>query len=105
MQQHGSKYFAHRPQLLILRIGSKDRTSTFSEHDHVAYQIKGIQVYSNMVANILPGAIPPSRPWGGGGQNSTFSHMVMLHINMIANILSADPHLPPGSAVTQRLSA
>ena len=101
MQQHGSKYFAHRPQLLILGIGSKDRTSNFSKHDHVAYQIKGIQVYSNMVANILPGAIPPL-PTLGWGQNSSFSHMVMLHINMIANILSADPHLPPGSAVTQR---
>ena len=102
MQQHGSKYFAHRPQLLILAIGSKDRTSHFSEHDHVAYQIKGIQVCSNMVANILPVAIPPPDPGvGSKGQNSTFSHMVMLHINMIANILPADPHLPLGSAVTQ----
>ena len=65
MQQNGSKYFAHRPQLLILGIGSKDRTSTFSEHDHVAYQIKGNQVSSNVVANILPGAIPPpSGPLG-----------------------------------------
>ena len=100
MQQHGSKYFAHR--LLILGIGSKDQTSTFSEHDHVAYQIKGIQVSSNMVANILPGAIPPPDPGvESKGQNLTFSRMVMLHINMIANILPADPHLPPGSAVAQ----
>ena len=57
-----------------------------------------------MVANILPGAIPhppPDPGVGSKGQNSTFSHMVMLHINMIANILPADPHLPPGSTVTQ----
>ena len=79
MQQHGSKYFAHRPQLLILGIGSKDRTSHFSEHDHVAYQIKGIQVCSNMVANILPVAIPPSRPWGGV-KRSKFNFFTHDHV-------------------------
>ena len=80
MQQHGRKYFAHIPQLLILGIGSKDQTSTFSEHDHVAYQIKGIQVSSNMVANILPGAIPPtSRPWGGV-KRSKFNFFTHGHV-------------------------
>ena len=54
--------------------------STFSEHDHVAYQIKNNYECSNTVANILP-ADPPPPPAGGGGgkkvkiqpfQNSTF---------------------------------
>ena len=38
MQQHGSKYFACRP--LTLRMGSVGPNLTFSEHGHVAYQIK-----------------------------------------------------------------
>ena len=36
-------------------VGSKGQIATFSEHCYVAYQIKGNQVCSNMVANILPG--------------------------------------------------
>ena len=36
MQQHGSKYFAHR-HTLEPRVGSNH----FSERSHVAYQIKG----------------------------------------------------------------
>ena len=39
MQQHGGKYFAHRFPL-TLGVGSKCHNSTFSEHGHVAYQIK-----------------------------------------------------------------
>ena len=42
-------------------MGSKGQIATFSEHCHVAYQIKGNQVCSNMVANILP-ADPPMPP-------------------------------------------
>ena len=42
--------------------GSKGQIATFSEHCHVAYQIKGNQVCSNMVANILPANPPPPPP-------------------------------------------
>ena len=46
----------------------------FSEHGYVAYQIKLIHEYTNMVANILPTDFPPpSRPCGSRGQNSFFS--------------------------------
>ena len=45
MQQHGSKYFAHRPLLIHphppdhgFRVNRLN--STFSAHGHVAYQIK-----------------------------------------------------------------
>ena len=42
MQEHGSKYFAHRPPLTP-GIGSIGQNSTFSKHSHIAYQIKGNQ--------------------------------------------------------------
>ena len=35
-------------------VGSKGQTLSFSESSHVAYQIKGDDAGSNMVANILP---------------------------------------------------
>ena len=38
MQQHDSKYLPPSPTLVM---GSIGQTSTFSEHGHVAYQIKG----------------------------------------------------------------
>ena len=34
-------------------MGSLGQTSTFSEHGHAAYQNKGNNEFSNMVANIL----------------------------------------------------
>ena len=37
-----------------MTLESKDQNSTFSEPDHVAYQIKAYHVCSNMVANSLP---------------------------------------------------
>ena len=64
MQQNGSKYFALRsPQ--ALEIGSVGQNSTFTEHGHVAYQIKWI-------TQIPP---PPYDPRGmvSKGQNSIFS--------------------------------
>ena len=63
MQQHCSKYFASRPPLPPDRW---DQNSTFSEHGHVTYQLKGNHKRNNMVANILPA--DSSRLWG---QNST----------------------------------
>ena len=59
-------------------VGSKGQIATFSEHCYVAYQIKGNQVCSNMVANILPADPPPP--------SHTHTHlpqnMVMLHIKL-----------------------
>ena len=50
-------------------MGSIGQNSTFSEHGHIAYQIKGNHQCSNMVANILPSPppLPPPhpRPWDG----------------------------------------
>ena len=51
MQQHGSKYFARRPPPPSPWGGVK--SSTFSEHGHVAYKIKGNGECSNKVANIF----------------------------------------------------
>ena len=52
IQQHVCKYFARRSPS-TLGMGSVGQTSTFSEHGHVAYQIKGNHEFNNMVANIL----------------------------------------------------
>ena len=42
MQQHGSKYFARRPHPPpTLGMGSIGQMTTFTEHGHTAYQIKG----------------------------------------------------------------
>ena len=71
----------------------------FSEHGHVAYQIKWNHKYSNMVANILPTDPTPPQPWGSNCQILTFSEHghVAYQIkgnhecsNMVANILPAE---------------
>ena len=65
-------------------VGSKGQIATFSEHCYVAYQIKGNQVCSNMVANILPA--DPSPPPPPPPHTHTHTHlpqnMVMLHIKL-----------------------
>ena len=78
MQQHGSKYCAYRPlppplTPLTLGLGTKGQNSTFSEHGHVAYKIKGNQECSNMVASILPTDPPLTLGMRSIGQNSTLS--------------------------------
>ena len=62
MQQHGSKYFACRRPTNppTLGLGSIGQNSTFSQHGHVAYQIKWNHECRNMVANILPADLPPT---------------------------------------------
>ena len=81
MQQNGSKYFAGRPP--TQPSGSIVQNSTFSEHSHVADQIKKSHKWDNMVGNILA-ADPP--PWtygvGSKAQNSTSSDMIMLRIKL-----------------------
>ena len=46
-------FLADRPHPLTRGLGSKGQISTFSEHGHVANQIKGNHECSNMAANIL----------------------------------------------------
>ena len=50
-----------RPPPSTLEVGSIGKTSTFSEHGHVAYQIKGNHNCSNMVNNYLS-AVPHTDP-------------------------------------------
>ena len=78
----------------------------FSEHGHVAYQIKGNHVCSNMVANILS-AYSPLSPWGEV-QILLFHYMVLLHVKL-KNITNAttwkqivclkNPSLDPGDKI------
>ena len=106
MQQHGSKYLAHRPPPNP-GTGVKRSNSTFLEHGHVAYQIKGNHECSSMVANNLP-ADPP-KTLGDGDNRSKFNFfsengLVAYKIkgnhecsDMVANIKLADtPPPPPG---------
>ena len=48
------------------------QNSTFSEHGHVAYQIKGNHKCSNMLANILPADPLDPGVWSKG-HNTNFS--------------------------------
>ena len=78
--------------------------STFSEHGHIAYQIKGITKCSNIAANILHAdPLPPPYVMGLKGQNSTYSdqYHVAYQIkgnhecsSMAANIFPAAPPPP-----------
>ena len=57
-----------------LGMWSVGQNSIFSEHGHVAYQIKENQECSNMIATILPADTPlPTLGMGSIGKNSTFS--------------------------------
>ena len=53
INQYGRKHFALRYPPRPLWLGSKGQNSTFSEHGHVAYQIKGGDECSNMQVHIL----------------------------------------------------
>ena len=58
---------------MTLGLESKDQNFTFSEHGHVANQIKGNHECSNIVANILPADTPHIVGMGSIGQKSTYS--------------------------------
>ena len=81
MQQHGSKYFAPRPNPPPPQlprdpgVGVNGSKCNFSVHGHFVYQIKGNHDYSNVVENSLPANPYPLPTLGMGsiGQNSTFS--------------------------------
>ena len=89
MHKHGSKYFACRhPSPPDPRAGVKRSNTTFSEHGHVAYQIKGNHNCRTIVANVLP-AVPnpistPDPGFGVKRSNSTLSEQ-----GHVANIFPA----------------
>ena len=83
--------------------GQKVKNSTFSEHGHIAYNIKSNHKCSNMVANILPTAPHPIPDPRVKRSNLTFAEHdhVAYQIkgnhecsSMVANILPAAPLYP-----------
>ena len=77
MQQHGSKYFAHRTTIPLLpdpRVGSIGPISTFSEHGHVAYQIKW-----NLKMQQHSSKYFAQRGWSLRVKVQLFQKRVMLH--------------------------
>ena len=74
------------PPPLTLGMGSVGQNTAFSEHGHVAYQIKENYNCSNMVPNILTAATPPPHthtltylPTGSIG------HKILLQIHLPLN--------------------
>ena len=102
MQLHDSKYCTHRHHPPDPWVGSIGQNSTFSEHGHVAYQIKGNhQVQQHGSKCFSRRRLPvPRLCCGSKCQNLTFSEHchVAYQIkenhecsNMVANIMPADP--------------
>ena len=52
--KHIKQDFRSKAWVDLIRGGVKAQNSTISEYGHVAYQIKGNNTCSNMVASILP---------------------------------------------------
>ena len=88
-------------------MGSKGQNSTFSQHGHVAYQIKDNHECSKVVANILP-EDPPTPTLGMWSvdqkltltEHGHVAHQIKKNLecsNMVANILPSDPHTPTPS--------
>ena len=102
MQRHGSNYFAIDPHP-TLGMGSVGQNSTFSEHGHVAYQVKENHECSIMNARRPP---IPSRTIGMGSVGQNLTILEHCHVayqikgnqecsNMEANILPTYPTPKP----------
>ena len=103
-----SKYFACRPPSTL---GSKAQNPTFSEHDLVAFQIKGNHICSNIVTEIFCWQTPhPPHYRSVGFNKSKFNFSERGHVayqikgnhkcsNLVANIYPADPPPPPDPRV------
>ena len=85
--------------------GAEVKIKFFSEHGHVAYQIKAYDAGNNMVANILPTDTPSTQGMGSKGQTISFSESshVAYQIkaddpgrNMVANVCPQTRHRPRG---------
>ena len=91
---------------LTLLFGSKGQNSTFSEHGHVANQIKGnhqMQQHGSKYVARIP--LPDPEEWSQKVKLQPFQNMVILHIKLmgitkcssnVANILPSDPYLTLG---------
>ena len=80
--------------LVDLGGGVKRSKFNFSEHGHVAYQIKGNQVCSNMVANILIVDLYPSPPL----PNPKTAYQIIgkkVCSNMVSKYFCPQPPSPP----------
>ena len=92
MQQYASKYFARKapPPTLGSLMGSIGQNSTFSEHGHVAYQIKGNHEMQQHGSKYFARRPSPHQPTTlGDGKKSKFNFSghghVAYQINEIAN--------------------
>ena len=65
-----------------LGMESVGQNPTFSEHGHVAYQMKENHECRNMVANILPTDTPDPGDRVNRSKFNFFQNMVMLHIRL-----------------------
>ena len=101
MQQHASTYSVLTQTLDPWGVGSKGQNSSFSEHGHVAYQIKGNHKCSNMQGHILSLHTPSTPGVESKGQNNFFSESSHIayqikgngaQSTMQAHILSFNTH-------------
>ena len=87
MKQHGSDNFPRRPLSSTppLGMGSVGQNSTFSEHGHVTYHIKGnhrIQQHGSKYFAHTPSPSPWPCCWGQKVKIQLFQNMIMLHIKL-----------------------
>ena len=74
------------PITLTLRLGSKGQNSNFSEHGHVAYQIKGNHEMQQHGSKYFARRHPPQPKTLGDGKKvkiQPFQNMVVLHIKLM----------------------
>ena len=62
--------------------GAEAKIQLFQNYGHVAYQIKGNDACSNMVANILPVDTPSTSEVGSKGLKKNLLKVVKLHIKL-----------------------
>ena len=82
--KHDFRSKAWVPPLCGLRGWDRDQNSNFPEYGRVAYQIKGNDACSNIVANIFLADIPHPLMLGSKGQMQLFQNMIMFHIKLNA---------------------
>ena len=97
------QYFARRPPPPTLGMGSIGQNSNFSEHGHVAYQIKGNHESQHGSKYVARRPIPTHPLTLALGSKFNFSKHVHVAYqikenhecsNMVANILPIDAHSP-----------
>ena len=59
-------------------MGPRPKFLTFSEYCHIVYQIKGNEVYNNMLANVIPSHSPSTPGVESKGQSMFFSESSLV---------------------------